>query len=145
MTEQYINRTISILYRYNQRFFAQKLMEYSLPLEVGQLPTMLQIYRHPGITQDEISSNAGIDKGTVAHIVKQLEKDGIVLRQTDTSDRRVKHIFSTQKGMECKEQVFRIIKELHQILYRGFCGPEIEEAMSMLERMKKNMYDYINE
>lgn len=145
MAEQYINRMISLLYRYNQRFFAQKLMEFSLPLEVGQLPTMIQIYRHPGITQDEISSNAGIDKGTVAHIVKQLEKDGIVLRQTDTSDRRVKHIFATQKGMECQEQVFQIIRELHQVLYRDFCGTEIEEAMSILERMKKNVYDYINE
>lgn len=145
MTEKYINRMISILYRYNQRFFARKLEERSLPVEVGQVPTLIQVYRHPGITQDGISANAGIDKGTVAHIVKQLEKSGMVERQTDSEDRRINHIFATGKGLECKEQISLIIRELHQVLYRGFCEEEIETAMSMLERMKKNMNDYMKE
>lgn len=145
MTEKYINRIISILYRYNQRFFTRKLEEYSLPIEVGQMPTLIQIYRHPGITQDRISSNAGIDKGTVAHIIKQLEKEGIIMRQIDPEDRRVNHIFATEKGLESKEQVFKTIRELHEVLYQGFCDSEIEEAMSLLERMRKNMDGYINE
>jgi len=145
MTEKYINRIISILYRYNQRFFARKLEEHSLPVELGQLPTLMQVYRHPGITQDGISANAGIDKGTVAHIIKQLEKTGMIERHTDSEDRRINHIFATDKGLECKEQIFRIIQELHQVLYRGFCETEVETAISILERMKKNMNDYIKE
>jgi DNA-binding MarR family transcriptional regulator len=145
MTEIFINRIISILYRYNQRFFAQKLEEYSLPIEVGQIPTLIQILKNPGITQDRISSNAGIDKGTVAHIVKQLEKESIVIRKTDAEDRRVNHIFATQQGLEIKEQVFQIIRELHEILYRGFCDSDIAEANSLLERISINMHDYLNE
>lgn len=145
MTEKLINRTISILYRHNQRFFAQKLEEYSLPIEVGQIPTLIQIYRNPGITQDGISSNAGIDKGTVAHITKQLEKRGIITRQTDSGDRRVNHIYATQKGLESKDKLFQIIRELHEVLYQGFCDSEIDEAILLLERMRSNMNKYINE
>lgn len=144
MTVKFINRIISIVYRYNQRFFTHKLEEYSLPIEVGQISTLIQIYRHPGITQDGISLNAGIDKGTVAHIIKQLEKADIVTRQTDSKDRRVNHIFATQKGLESKEQIFQIIKELHEVLYQGFCDSEVEEAISFMERMRNNMDDYIN-
>ena len=145
MTKKLINRTISVLYRHNQRYFTQKLAEYSLPIEVGQIPTLIQIYRNPGITQDGISSNAGIDKGTVAHIVKQLEKADIVTRQTDSEDRRVNHIFATPKGMESKEQLFQIIRELHEVLYQGFCDSDIAEAISLLERMRKNMDAYLKE
>lgn len=145
MTEIYINKIISVLYRYNQRYFTQKLAEHSLPLEVGQVPTLIQIYRHPGITQEGISANAGIDKGTVAHVVKQLEKTGIVDRQTDTEDRRINHIFATDKGLECKEQIFGIIRELHQVLYRDFHEEEIQTAMSMLERMKNNIKAYMKD
>lgn len=145
MQVKLINRTISILYRYNQRFFTQKLAEYSMPIEVGQIPTLIQIYRHPGITQEGISSNAGIDKGTVAHMVKQLEKADIVTRETDSEDRRINHIYATQKGMESKEQLFQIIRELHEILYRGFCDSDIQEVNIMLERIRMNMSDYINE
>lgn len=143
MKEKYVNRTISVLYRCNQRFFAQKLQEYSLPIEVGQIPSLMQVYRYPGITQDEISSNANIDKGTVARTVKQLEDSGLVIRKTDDKDRRINHIFATPKGMEIKEQVFEIIVELHTVLYQGFSNSEIDEAISLMERMKENMSNYI--
>lgn len=144
MTGKFINNTISVMYRYNQRFFAQKLKQYSLPIEVGHIPTLMQVYRFPGITQDGISSNAGIDKGTVAHALKKLEDAGIVAREMDEKDRRVNHIFPTAKGLEIKEQVFQIIKELHVILYNGFSQSDIDEAISLLERMKSNMDGYIN-
>ncbi|HOE58120.1 MAG TPA: MarR family winged helix-turn-helix transcriptional regulator [Bacillota bacterium] len=139
MTKEYINRIISILYRYNQRFFAQKLEEYSLPVEVGQLPTLIQIYKYPGITQDGISSNVGIDKGTVARTVKQLEYAGMIVRRVDEKDRRINHIFVTPKGMKYRINIFKIIEELHEVLYQGFCGSKIEEAISMLDRMRSNI------
>ncbi|MDD4504628.1 MAG: MarR family winged helix-turn-helix transcriptional regulator [Clostridiaceae bacterium] len=116
-----------------------------MPIEVGQIPTLIQVYRHPGITQDGISSNAGIDKGTVARTVKQLEDNDIVIRQSDPKDRRVNHIFATAKGLENREGIFQIIRELHENLYQGFCDSEIEEAISLLERMRNNMIDYMNE
>lgn len=143
MAEKYINRTISRMYRYNQRFFARKLEEYSLPLEVGQLPIMIQIYRQPGITQDGISANAGMDKGTVAHIVKDLEKAGLIIRRTDPDDRRINHISATEKGLSYEKPLFDIIRELHEVLYQGFCSEKIEEAISILECMKNNMRDYL--
>ncbi len=145
MHQKYINRTISRLYRYNQRFFTQWLEALSLPIEVGQLPALIQIFMHPGITQDGISANAGIDKGTVARTVKQLEDNGLVSRQTDRGDKRVNHIFATEKGLECKEQVFQLIEELHNVLYKGLSDSEIEEAVSLLEHMRRNMNDYLND
>ena len=143
MSEKYVNRTISIMYRYNQRFFARKLEEYSLPLEVGQIPVLMQVYRNPGITQDGISGNAGMDKGTVAHIVKELEKAGMIIRRTDPDDRRINHISATEKGLSYEKPLFDIIKELHEVLYCGFCDKKIQEVISLLECMKKNMHDYL--
>jgi DNA-binding MarR family transcriptional regulator len=145
MTKRFINRTISILYRYNQRFFAQKLKEYSLPIEVGQIPALMQVYRHPGITQEGISCNAGIDKGTVARAVKQLEDNGIIVREIDQEDRRVNHIFATQKGLEIKEKVFQMIRELHEILYKDFDDSEIEKAIFIMEQMKNNIKNHLIE
>lgn len=143
MADKYINRTISMMYRYNQRFFSRKLEEYLLPLEVSQIPVMMQVYRHPGITQDGISGNAGMDKGTVAHIVKELEKAGMIIRLTDSEDRRINHISATEKGLEYKQPLFDIIRELHDVLYHGFCDEKIEEAISILECMRKNIRDYL--
>jgi DNA-binding MarR family transcriptional regulator len=139
MTGKYINKIISILYRYNQCFFAKKLKEYSVPIDVAHIPSLMQVYMNPGITQDGISMNISMDKGTVARTVKQLEDAGLVTRQTDEKDRRANHIYATPKGLEIKEQIFQIIEELHQVLYRGFDTGEIDRAFGYIERMKDNM------
>ena len=47
-----LNRDISILYRYGQRFFACRLAP--LGVEVGQLPVLMQVYQMPGTTQDAL-------------------------------------------------------------------------------------------
>ena len=143
MIEKPISRIISILYRYNQCFFAKKLKEYSLPIDVAHLPALMQAYRNPGITQDGISMNVGMDKGTVARTVKQLEDAGLVIREIDENDRRINHIFPTPRGLEIKEQVFKIIEELHEVLYRGFDAGEIDQAFSYIERMKDNMDRFV--
>ena len=143
MTGKYINKIISILYRYNQCFFAKKLKEDSLSIDVAHIPALMQAYRNPGITQDGISTNVGMDKGTVARTVKQLEDAGLIIRKTDENDRRANHIFATPKGLEIKEQVFKIIEELHGVLYHGFDAGEIEQAFSYIERMKDNMDSFI--
>ena len=139
MTERLINRTISRLYRQNLRFFALKLREYKLPIEAGQIPVLMQVYRNPGVTQDGISSNARLDKGTTARCLNQLEDAGLVRRETDENDRRINHIYATDDGMLIRGRVFDIISELHKILYDGFSKEEIDDANNMAERMISNM------
>lgn len=139
--EKYLNRTISILYRYGQRFFAQMLKERQIPMEVGQLPFMMQVYRHPGISQDGISANAVMDKGTTAKNIKQLELAGLVVREIDEVDKRVNHIYPTEKALAIKGEVMAVIEALHAVLYKGFEPEEIAVANNLLERMKKNISD----
>lgn len=141
--DKWINRTISVLYRSGQRFFSQRLRELELPLEVGQLPFIMQVYRHPGITQDGIAMNAVMDKGTTARSIKQLEESGLIVREVDEKDRRVNHIYPTEKAYDIKKQVLDIIKDLHDVLYQGFSQDEIRYAISLLSRMKGNMAEYL--
>lgn len=145
MKEQFINRTISILYRHGQRYLTHKLKSCSLPLEVGQLPFIMEVYRHPGITQDGISANSAMDKGTTARALKQLEKSGLVIRKTGEKDRRVNHIFPTQKALDIKDQVLQVIKELHEVLYQGLGDDEITGAISLLNRIQTNIADYLEQ
>lgn len=144
MTENLMNRTISVLYRYNQRFFSKALSDSRLPVSVAQIPPLLQVYRNPGITQDKISSDAAIDKGAVARALKQLEISGLVIRKTDQCDRRINHIFVTEKGSEICGQITEIINRLHEILYHGFEDSEVGDAIKFIERMKINIIGYLD-
>lgn len=136
-----INRTISILYRYGQRFLATRLRP--LGIEVGQFPSLMRVYSTRGITQEQISFETGMDKGTTARSVQQLEKNGLIFRKSDPSDRRMNHIFLTEKGEKLEPEVYAAADALHEVLYRGFTSEEIELTGSFLNRMKKNLADEI--
>lgn len=142
--DQYINRNISILYRYGQKFLSQRLKELTPLLEVGQFPFLLQVYRYPGISQDQISANVAMDKGTCARCIKQLESSGLVIKETDSEDRRINRIYPSETALSIKDQVFNIIAELHEILYKGFNQHEINNTISILNRMKNNIQSYLN-
>lgn len=139
MTPRYANRLISIIYRYGQRFFVRQLRQRGMELEVGQLPALMQVYRNPGITQEEIAANTGMDKGTTARSVHRLCRLGMTVRQVDAADRRLLHIYPTEKGLACRAELEEMIAALHGVLYRGFTPQEVETAFSLLERMRANM------
>lgn len=132
-----INRNISILYRYGQRFF-NRLMR-GTGVEVGQMATLVQIYRTPGITQDEISANLGMDKGTTARNLHQMEQQGLAVRMPDKADRRVNHIYLSEKGEAYYPAIMEAIEKLHEVLYRGFSEDEISMAVELLARMQSNL------
>ena len=132
-----VNRYISILYRYGQRFLTARLLP--LGLEVGLLPSFLQVCRFPGITQEEIAARTGMDKGTTARSVRRLEDQGFARREGDPYDRRVNHIHPTEKARSLEPQVEAVLAELHRYLYRGFSPQEIDQALDTLRRMQENM------
>lgn len=137
-----VNRTISVLYRYGQRYLGARLRP--LGLEVGQLPALLRICRNPGITQEQISLETGMDKGTTARSVQRLAELGLVRRETDRADRRINHIYPTERACAIEESVIAVLEELHDILYEGMTEAEIAQAADLMNRMKENLTSAAN-
>lgn len=144
MERPLFSRNIAVLYRLNQKILFRIAKQKNLPLEVGQIPVMMQVYRYPGLTQDTISSNSGVDKSTVARVLKQLEGSGMVRRDEDPDDRRVNHIYTTSKGEKYRDEVFQMIHELHDILYRGLTEEEVEHAIPLVMKMRTNAENFLS-
>lgn len=136
-----LNRDFSILYRYGQRFFACRLAP--LGVEVGQFPVLMGVYQNPGTTQDALSVGRGLDKGTTARVAKSMEEAGLLRRETDPDDRRINHLYPTERALELRPQVEAVIDELHGVLYRGISEEEVAQASALVERMRRNLADEI--
>ncbi|MBE5780562.1 MAG: MarR family transcriptional regulator [Clostridiales bacterium] len=145
MNNQRANRYISMNYRYGQRILTRLLRKHGLPIEAGQLPFLRQVQRQPGITQEQLSSTIGMDKGTTARMVSQLEANGLVTRQSDEKDRRINHIYATAAADELHPKIVSVVEEFHIILYQGLSESEIEAATDLLIRMKDNLLEYLKD
>lgn len=131
------NKFISTIYRYTRRYFARELQ--GSRLDAGQLPFLLHLYRCPGVTQEQLSCALGMDKGTTARSVAQLEECGLVYRTPGQNDRRVNHVFPSQEALELEESLIGIVDRLHELLFEGFSPEEREQALSLIVRMKDNI------
>ncbi|HWP52146.1 MAG TPA: MarR family transcriptional regulator, partial [Clostridia bacterium] len=131
------NKFISMIYRYTRRYFARELQ--STQLDAGQLPFLLHLYRSPGVTQEQLSCALGMDKGTTARSVAQLEEFGLIYRTPDKNDRRINHVFPSQAALAREEELFAIIHRLHELLFEGFSDEERAQALSLIIRMKDNI------
>ncbi len=131
------NKFISMIYRYTRRYFARELQ--ASQLDAGQLPFLLQLYRAPGVTQEQLSCALGMDKGTTARSVAQLEDCGLAYRTPDVHDRRVNHVFPTPDALAREEALFAIVDRLHELLFEGFSPEERAQALSLIIRMKDNI------
>ena len=131
------NRTVSLIYRYGRRFLARELKAISL--DVGQYPFLIAVLRNPGITQEQISERLGMDRGTTARSVAALEEQGYITRETDTRDRRINHMYSTEKAERLKDELYAISDKLHSAYMAGFSDEEKEQLAVLLLKMRDNI------
>ena len=70
----------------------------TLGLEKGQFIFLTRIYENKGITQIRLSCLLHVDKGTTAKAVRKMEEKNLIIRQRDQSDRRILHLYPTDRG-----------------------------------------------
>jgi DNA-binding MarR family transcriptional regulator len=68
------------------------------------------LYDNEGINQEELSSILFIDKTITAKSIKLLENKGFITRKMCETDKRAKKIYLTDKGRDCKEQIFSLLE-----------------------------------
>jgi DNA-binding MarR family transcriptional regulator len=75
-------------------------------------------YSESRITQSELGERRVVSRSNITGIVDRLEKLGLIKRESDTGDRRIKHLVVTKKGKDIIEKVEeKYFDNLKQILW----------------------------
>jgi len=138
-----IGRGISVLYRHAQAYIANQLKPYGLGS--GQYTYLLVLYKHDGMSQEELSSCLMIDKGTTARAIEKLEKAGYVTRQTNPNDRRAYNVFLTDKAREIKPVLMDTIHSWNAIMVMDLVEEEKDKIGDILHKMVNSTVRYVKE
>lgn len=131
-----IGKTMSILYRYRQIIINHKLRPYGLGS--GQHIFLINIARHEGINQKDLTNLVKFDKATTAKALKKLEENGYIYRQCDEGDRRYNQLFLTEKGGEMMPVIMSTLVEITDDLIQGLTEEEQDHFSRCLETMLNN-------
>lgn len=106
----------------------------------SQHMTLMFIGRHGGInSQKEISEEFEISPAAVAVTLKKMEKSGYIERSSDQQDGRFNRITVTKKGKSIIEQTKVCFDEADRKMFAGFTEEEMQDFVSLLERVKANI------
>lgn len=107
---------------------------YRMPLEelnltYTQYIVMMALWEHGGMTEGELGGIVHLDSGTLAPLLKRLEKQGYLTRTRPDGNERKLYLSLTDEGEALKEQAIRVPVEMQG------CIDLPEEELSELKRL----------
>lgn len=121
----------------------QLLQAYNLLEELGvhpkQVPALMVLRAHEGISQKELVELLHVKPPTVAVTVKRLERSGYVERRGDSADQRISRIYLTEYGKQITEQIPSRMKQVEDEAIEGFTQEELLLMRRLLLQMRDNL------
>ena len=91
------------------------------------------------VFQRDIENVFGLSRSTATGILQLLERDGMIYRESVSSDARLKSIVPTKKAVTIDAQVLELIVGIEHKLVSGISEEEQSLFFSITDRMAQNL------
>lgn len=138
-----MNRQIGIIERCNALYRSNAFKE----LGIGgyQHSYILAICNNPGISQDEIAKRIHVNKSNVTRHVACLEEGGFVRREDNPKDKRSFVVYPTEKALEIKPKILKILRDWDCKLTESLTEEEKEFLNDILIRIANKSLDEVGD
>lgn len=124
-------------------FSMQSFTEKGYELTPIQFIVLGFICDNDGLYQRQISAFLLKDRPNITRIINILEKNELVVRKADKSNRKVFKIYATEKGQEIHKFLEPTMIAVREQATKGIKKEEIEYAMSILEKIQANLLEKV--
>lgn len=139
--DRYLGHKIGRISRNIDRYFDKKRCANDACIPRSQGMIIGYIMDNPGVDifQKDIEMNFDLSGATVTNLLKNLEKNGFIIRTPMESDGRLKKIELTQKALEHEMRVRDNIRTIEGAMKKGFDDEEFDRLLSYMNRVIENM------
>lgn len=100
---------------------------------------MFKIDTENNISQKDLELHFNLRKSTITGILKTMEKNGFLKKETDKNDKRVNNLLLTEKSMNIKTNILSEIKNTESILLKNIEKNDIETFIKVIKQMIDNI------
>ena len=104
-----------------------------LGLTYTQYIVMMVFWEHGGMTEKELGEIVHLDSGTLAPLLKRLEKQSFITRTRFESNKNKLYIALTEKGEKLKEEALHVPEEMSRCI--RLSGEELTSLKNLLDKM----------
>ena len=119
------------------RALQMRLAEYSVPL--GHWKFLRILWEKDGITQRELSEQAGVMEPTTFSALKTMEKLGYVVRKQMPDNKKKNFIFLTRHGRLLKNKLVPLAMDVNQVAVRNVSRVNVATVRQALLTIIENL------
>jgi DNA-binding MarR family transcriptional regulator len=121
------------------RYLSRLMQEAELPITPDQFRVMAHLWESDGLQQTELATCTDRNRANVTRVIDILEGKGIVQREDDPHDRRIRRVFLTEKGKSLREPTARCAMQSIRDALKGIPEDEIEVCRKVLLKIRENV------
>ncbi len=107
----------------------------ALGLNVGEHEVLANLATTPGITQQELAIRCFVAKSGVSMLVTRMADQGLVAREGDATDARVKRLFLSASGEALAKKTLRIQAEVVGAMASAVSDGELDQVADVMQRV----------
>ena len=147
MQEYDFENSIGFIVNRTARAFVKALdleLHDKVGITVGQWKVIVMLHKHNGMTQKEIADRLGLEGPTLIPIIDRMEKEELVIRRVDPSDRRNNRIYRTEKADALWEKMMHCALKVRQVSVNGISEEDLGTMRAVLDKIWNNIRTEFN-
>lgn len=110
-----------------------------LGLNVFAARVLILLHLHEASTVGELAEKAALDQSTLSHILRRLERDGLLKRVRVFHDNRSVMVSLTPSGNDAGAHCWKAAKNHDRLMRTGLSAAEVKTLQKLLGRLYKNI------
>jgi DNA-binding MarR family transcriptional regulator len=96
---------------------------------------MTMLAAHPGMSQQQLHEQTGIDPSSMVAVIDELQARGLAERRPDPQDRRARQVFLTEQGLLTLERIRGLAANLQREFFGALTAEERKTLHALLRKL----------
>ena len=128
---------VKVTMRAFHRALQMRLAEHGV--SVGHWTYLRALWQTDGLTQRELSEEAGVAEPTTFTALKAMEQRGYVVRRPAEGDRRKRQVFLTARGRALEAKLVPLAEDVNAVAVRGLSAADVAKTRRTLLALLDNL------
>lgn len=140
MCDDTLGKWIHILSRQLKREMDFKLAKYGITgVQSAMIGFIYDESRKKDVFAKDIEKNFDIRRASIAGMLQNMEKNGLIKRETVGNDARLRRIVLTQKALKIRKEVEKNIRKVEKQAMEGLTKEEVRKYVELTKKMSTNL------
>ncbi len=138
--QETIDYFLKIVWQTMANRYNQLVADFGITQSIGYL--LINIDEKEGTTVSQVAALLGLKSTSLSRMLNQLEKQGLIHRESNQGDKRSVKVYLTELGREKRRMARTVVKQFNNYLNGHFSEKEKKQLINVLKKLNQLTIDY---